>query len=122
VQAASESVQQCQLCIEAVTACLYIMTAPGMPASTFQEEQQAALVDALKYHLQVNVYSFYDTTLRKKYRPSALSGAPPPTTSHHLPLPLATGAAAAAAPAAADDVPLRTGASICLLQADRTVQ
>lgn len=61
------------LSLEACTACLQVLAAPGMPKQVYKEEIIDRLVGIVRFQLLHNVLVFHDSALCQAQRPELLS-------------------------------------------------
>ena len=59
--------------LEACTACLQVLAAPGMPKQVYKEEMIDRLVGLVRFQLLHNVLVFYDAALCQAQRPELLN-------------------------------------------------
>lgn len=59
--------------LEACTACLQVLAAPGMPKQVYKEELIDNLVGFVRFQLMHNVLVFHDAALCQAQRPGLLS-------------------------------------------------
>lgn len=64
---------QIMMSLEACTACLQILAAPGMPKQVYKEELIDRLVGFVRFQLMHNVLVFHDAALCQAQRPGLLS-------------------------------------------------
>ena len=64
---------QIMMSLEACTACLQVLAAPGMPKRVYKEELIDRLVGFVRFQLMHNVLVFHDAALCQAQRPGLLS-------------------------------------------------